>query len=213
MNENQQNLRDRTEPETIQTAEAAVPAGAEATRAAAEYPDPYADCSPEELRAALAEAAEQRCCLEKQVKDAESRAVAAETEILRMAADFQNARKRLDRLSQEQVTHAKESMVTKLLAVLDDLELAEANLPADLNSVHDTWFQGVTQIRGKILTVFQDENVELIDTEGAFDPNQHEAVQMIPSEDHDSGHIVETLRKGYRRGAKVIRPAMVRIAE
>ena len=52
-----------------------------------------------------------------------------------------------------------------------------------------------------------------IDTEGVFDPSRHEAVQMIPSEDHESGHIVETLRKGYMRGDKVIRPAMVRIAE
>ena len=213
MNESKQHLRDQEEKEAIKTEDAAVLAGEESELVEEEFADPNAELSTEELREALAKADEQRHCLEKKVEDAQSRAVAAETEILRMAADFQNARKRLDRLSQEQVAHAKEGMVIKLLSVLDDLDLAEANAPVDLNSGHDTWFKGMTQIREKILTVFQDEDVAPIDTEGAFDPTQHEAVQMIPSEDHDSGHIIETLRKGYRRGEKVIRPAMVRIAE
>ena len=52
-------------------------------------------------------------------------------------------------MTQEMVAHAKEGMVTKLLSVLDDLDLAEANVPADLNSGHVTWFKGVTQIREK----------------------------------------------------------------
>ncbi len=212
MTGSQQDRDDQETQETHSSAEAVLLTEEEADQTAAEGTDPYAALSVAELRAALTQADAQRHDLEKAVEDAEARAAAAQTEIQRMAADFQNARKRLDRLSQEQVAHAKEGMVTKLLAVLDDLDLAEANAPADLNSAHDTWFKGVTQIREKILTVFQDEDVTLVDTSGAFDPNQHEAVQAIPSAEHDKGHIVETLRKGYRRGEKVIRPAMVRIA-
>ncbi len=216
MDESTQNLQDQETMEA-NNAEEQDPARRAEEEASDQTEDPravspYAELTPEELREALALADERRSCLEKQLEEAQSEATAAETEILRMAADFQNARKRLDRIAHEQVSHAKEGLITKLLAVLDDLDLAEANAPTDLNSIHDTWFKGVTQIREKILAVFQDEGVQSIETEGAFDPNHHEAVQMIPSEEHDSGHIVETLRKGYRRGEKVIRPAMVRIA-
>ena len=213
MNSNKEKPSEQEELVAVSSKEEEVPSNEEIEQLGKESVSPYAELPVEELSMALEEAIEQQGILEKEAEVAGSKATAAEAEILRMAADFQNARKRLDKMTQEMVAHAKEGMVTKLLSVLDDLDLAEANVPADLNSGHVTWFKGVTQIREKIIGVFQDENVGPIDTEGVFDPSRHEAVQMIPSEDHESGHIVETLRKGYMRGDKVIRPAMVRIAE
>ena len=213
MTESKQNLQQHEEEEAFETELEGTDTGEEIDSSEEELTDVYADWTKEDVIVALSQSEEQRAELVQDLGDARTKATAAESEILRMAADFQNARKRLDRMTQEQVAHAKEGMVTKLIAVLDDLDLAEANVPSDLNPAHDIWFKGVTQIREKIINVFEDEDVTPIDTCGAFDPNQHEAVQMIPSEDHESGFIVETLRKGYKRGERVIRPAMVRIAQ
>lgn len=213
MTSNREEIIDQAECEASEPKVEKTHSNEECRQAEEESPTPFAELTAEELRLALTESEAQNCALTREGEKARVRTAAAESEILRMAADFQNARKRLDRMTQELVANAKEGMVTKLLAVLDDLDLAEANAPTDLNSAHDTWFKGVTQIRQKILAVFHEEDVGTINTEGVFDPSQHEAVQMIPSEEYESGHIVETLRKGYKRGDKVIRPAMVRIAE
>ena len=213
MTESEQNLQEQEETETFEADLEGAHTAGESVSSEEEPTDVYADWTKEDLIEALSESAKQREDLEQDLADVRNKATAAESEVLRMAADFQNARKRLDRMTQEQVAYAKEGMVTKLIAVLDDLDLAESNVPTDLSPAHDTWFRGVTQIREKIISVFQDEDVTPVDTCGAFDPNQHEAVQMVPSDDHESGFIVETLRKGYKRGEKVIRPAMVRIAQ
>lgn len=174
---------------------------------------PSAEASTDALQEALSLTEHRLEAQSLKLEEAVARAEAAEDEILRMAADFQNARKRLDRLSQDQTARAKEGIVTQLISVLDDLDLAEDNTPAELEESQQKWLEGILQIRGKILAVFHDEDVEPMATEGTFDPVLHEAVQMLPSEEHESGQIVETLRKGYTRGDKVLRPAMVRIAQ
>ena len=188
------------EPEAAATAEAA-PAS------------PFAHLAPEELLPALDKAAEANAQLAERVAALERDKQAAEAEIQRMAADFQNARKRLDRFVQERIDSAALRFAARMLPMLDDLELALANAPDAVQETEAAWLKGLVQIHEKTLKLLREEGIEPIDASGAFDPNRHEAVQQIDSAEHEPGHIVDTLRTGYKSRDKVLRPALVRIAQ
>ncbi len=174
--------------------------------------DPYATLNEEELRATLIEMTAAHAAAIQATEDLAVQKAATEVEMQRMAADFQNARKRLDRLAQEQVDRATQRFAAKILAVLDDLELALANSPAAIADSHQSWLQGIEQIHAKIGKVMGEAGVTPIKATGAFDPGRHEAVQQLESADHESGEIVDTVRTGYMFKEQVLRPAMVRIA-
>ena len=174
---------------------------------------PFSHLAPEELLPALDKAAEANAQLERDKQALAERVAAAEAEIQRMAADFQNARKRLDRFAQERIDSAALRFAAQMLPMLDDLELALANAPDALQETEAAWLEGLVQIHEKTLKILREEGIEPIDASGAFDPNLHEAVQQIDSAEHEPGHIVDTLRTGYQSRDKVLRPALVRIAQ
>lgn len=174
---------------------------------------PFAHLAPEELLPALDKAAEANAQLERDKQALAERVAAAEAEIQRMAADFQNARKRLDRFAQERIDSAALRFAAQMLPVLDDLELALANAPDAVQATEAAWLKGLVQINEKTLKLLREEGIEPIDASGAFDPNLHEAVQQIDSAEHEPGHIVDALRTGYKSRDKVLRPALVRIAQ
>jgi molecular chaperone GrpE len=119
-------------------------------------------------------------------------------QLLRTRADFENYRKRILKQQADHVERAAESLVEKLLDVLDTFELAVA---------HD---QGYEQVHDKLVSVLGKEGLERIDPTGAeFDPNEADAVAH---EDGDDGPVVaEVLRPGYRWKGRVLRPAMVKV--
>ena len=199
-------------PEEIDAPETDTAEVAEAETPEAELPSPYASLNEEELREALIEMAQAQEAAVQEKADLAVQKAATEVEMQRMAADFQNARKRLDRLAQEQVDRATQRFASKILAVLDDLELALDNQPATVADSDEPWLQGIAQIHTKIRKVLAEEGVTPIEAAGAFDPNKHEAVQQLESADHESGEIVDALRAGYMFKDRVLRPAMVRIA-
>ena len=131
MTESEQNLQEQEETETFEADLEGAHTAEESVSSEEEPTDVYADWTKEDLIEALSESAKVREDLEQDLANVRSKATAAESEVLRMAADFQNARKRLDRMTQEQVAYAKEGMVTKLSAGLDDWDLAESNVPTD----------------------------------------------------------------------------------
>ncbi len=179
---------------------------------AAESATPYDTLNEEELRVALAELTQAHDTLTQAHTELAEQKAATEVEMLRMAADFQNARKRLDRLAQEQTDRARQRFAGRIIAVLDDLELALDNRPDTVVDNDASWVQGIEQIHAKIRKVLENEGVRLIEAAGLFDPSQHEAVQQLESADHESGEIVDTVRPGYMFKDQVLRPAMVRIA-
>ena len=130
----------------------------------------------------------------------------------RMAAEFQNSRRRQDRQLAEEIERANAHMVRRLLPVVDDFDLAFANAPADL-AAGDSWIEGFRQIQKKLHTLLEDEGVTRIRSEGEFDPVLHEAIASAPSEDVPSGHILDTMRAGYEYKGRVLRAALVRIAQ
>jgi molecular chaperone GrpE len=140
----------------------------------------------------------------------------------RLQADFDNFRKRTERQQTELRGRASESLVVKLLPVLDSLELAMAHLGLGDAAPTDEAAAALLQVNGQLRDILQREGLERIDAVGVgFDPTVHEATAVDDSEpaagthtdvDMAAGPIVtEVWRSGYRMGDRVIRPAMVRV--
>lgn len=127
----------------------------------------------------------------------------------RLQAEFENYRKRSARDQQALVARAHERLVKELLPILDDLgralEAAELHEEAALED-------GVRLVHRQLTDVLTKEGLTEIETDGAFDPNVHEALLSQPS-DAETGTVLEVLQKGYRLGDHVLRPARVAIAE
>lgn len=130
----------------------------------------------------------------------------------RTAAEFQNSRRRQEKQLADEIDRASTHIIQRLLPVIDDLDLAFQNLPAEVEQNGGAWLEGLRQIHKKLMQLLEDRGVTAIAKEGAFDPNRHEAVSNEPSETVASGHIIQTLRTGYEHKERVLRPALVRVA-
>jgi molecular chaperone GrpE len=127
----------------------------------------------------------------------------------RVAADFENYRKRAARDQESLVARAAERLVRELLPVLDDLERA---LQAAEDHEEATLEEGVRLVHRQLADALRKEGLEEIPTDGRFDPHLHEALLAQPAE-AESGSVIEVLQKGYRLGDRVLRPARVVVAE
>jgi molecular chaperone GrpE len=130
-------------------------------------------------------------------------------DLKRVAAEFDNFRKRVARDQESLVIRATERLVKELLPVLDDLERA---LQAAEQHEEAKLEEGVRLVHRQLAESLRREGLEEIPTDGKFDPHVHEALLSQPSEDEE-GTIVEVLQKGYRLGDRVLRPARVIVAE
>ena len=134
----------------------------------------------------------------------------ADDRLLRLAADFDNYKKRALRERQEYVAFANERLVKDLLPILDDLDRA---LQAAAEHEEAQLEEGVRLVHRSLEHLLQREGVKEIDTSGQFDPHVHEALLAQPVEDAESGAVVDVVQKGYTLGDRVVRPARVIVAE
>jgi molecular chaperone GrpE len=151
--------------------------------------------------------------LESEIAEANTRADLYLDQMQRAAAEFQNVRRRQERQVQESIDRATEGLIRRLLPVLDDFERAFNNVPATLESEAASWTEGFERIHQKMTNLLSEEGISAVESTGPFDPNRHEAVTHEPSETVESGHIIETLRTGYAYKERVLRPALVRVAQ
>jgi len=129
----------------------------------------------------------------------------------RARAEFANYKKRVDREQQDAHARAAAGILVRFLTVLDDLERALKERPAQADPA---WVEGIELVQRKLQALLEAEGVEAIPAEGAtFDPTVHEAVTHEVSGDHREGQIIEVLQQGYRLGDRVLRPAQVRVAK
>jgi molecular chaperone GrpE len=129
----------------------------------------------------------------------------------RSRAEFANYKKRVEREQAQVYQVAAGNIVKRYLDVLDDLERALKNRPSEGDGV--AWAGGIELIYRKIQAILENEGVKPMDTDGQlFDPNLHEAISSEPSDEHESGEIIEVLQQGYMLGERVLRPAVVRVA-
>jgi molecular chaperone GrpE len=141
---------------------------------------------------------------------AEESAPAPDDSYLRLAADFDNYRKRVAREQVELTRRANERILNELLPVLDDLERA---LEAAAEHEEAKLEEGVRLVHRSLLGLVERHGLSEIETEGAFDPHVHEALLTQPADSAEEGSVLQVLQKGYRLGDKVLRPARVIVAE
>ncbi len=130
---------------------------------------------------------------------------------LRLAADFDNYRKRVDRERADQVARAQASLIRRLLDVLDDLERVAHH--ADPNASTQALAQGVELVERKFRQVLESAGVEPVRAENErFDPQTMEAVASVAAESPEQDDTVsDVFQKGYRINGVLIRPARVRV--
>jgi molecular chaperone GrpE len=154
-------------------------------------------------------------------------------DLQRLAAEYENYRKRAAREQERLIAHANERLVRELLPVLDDLERAakppvratepgrENRVvappteldPPDLQSEYEGLRDGVRLVEKSLRKALVKEGLAEISTDGPFDPHVHEALLSQPHEGVEPGSVVEVVQRGYRLGDKVVRPARVIVAE
>jgi molecular chaperone GrpE len=129
-------------------------------------------------------------------------------DLKRVAAEFENYRKRAARDQESLVARAHERLVKELLPVLDDLERALAAAEEHQEAKLE---EGVRLVHRELAAVLQREGLAEIETNGHFDPHVHEALLSLPS-DAEEGSVIEVVQKGYKLGDRVVRPARVVVA-
>ena len=151
---------------------------------------------------------ERELTLEEQVAALESERDEHLNDLKRVAAEFENYRKRVLRDQESLVARAHERLVKELLPVLDDLERA---LAAAEEHEEAKLEEGVRLVHRELADALEREGLAEIETAGVFDPHVHEALLSQPS-DKQEGSVLEVVQKGYRLGDRVLRPARVVIA-
>ena len=169
---------------------------------------------PEELAAELDETTES--CEAKSAAGAEASAELAELKDrhLRLAADFDNFRRRTLKERQDLHNYAIENLVKELLPVVDNLERAVAHgRKEEQRPDSENLLQGVELTYRSLLQILARHGVVEVEALGKpFDPAVHEAVRRVASSEHEPGSIVEVYQKGYLLKDRMLRPAMVAVA-
>ena len=139
-----------------------------------------------------------------------SEAAPPDESYLRLAADFDNYRKRVAREYVEVTARANERLLNELLPVLDDLERA---LEAAVSHEEAKLEEGVQLVHRSLASLLERHGLSEIEAEGAFDPHVHEALLSQPGEGAESGTVLQVIQKGYRLGDRVLRPTRVIVSE
>ncbi|MDQ2965707.1 MAG: nucleotide exchange factor GrpE [Chloroflexota bacterium] len=131
----------------------------------------------------------------------------------RERAEFANYRRRTAEERERELGLAGEDLIRKVLAIADDFDLAIDHVPPEIAS--NPWVSGVVAIDRKLRSLLESEGVTQIDASQGrpFDPREHEAIAQVPAPGQRDGEIVEEIRRGYRLRDRVIRPALVAVAQ
>ncbi|MEO3705018.1 nucleotide exchange factor GrpE [Trichormus azollae] len=155
--------------------------------------------------AALADLTQQLELVKTQLEDRSN-------QYMRIAADFENYRKRTSKEKEEMETQMKRNTIMELLPVVDNFERARAHLKPQTEgemTIHKS-YQGVYK---QLVDCLKRLGVSPMRPEGQeFDPNLHEAVMREPTNEHQEGTVLEELVRGYFLGDRVLRHAMVKVA-
>jgi molecular chaperone GrpE len=133
-------------------------------------------------------------------------------QLLRKIAEFDNYRKRTEREYLDRVLNANERLISNLLPVIDDMERSLAH--ARENKDYKSLIEGSELIYKKLRSLLEKEGLEPLESVGQeFDPDKHDALMQMESEDVKSGHVLDQHLKGYTLNGKVIRHAQVIVAK
>ncbi|MBU1726709.1 MAG: nucleotide exchange factor GrpE [Candidatus Omnitrophica bacterium] len=133
--------------------------------------------------------------------------------IMRLQADFENSRKRLEREKQEFIKFANEGVILELLNILDDLERA-VGLAESKQEDLPAFLKGVEMIMAHLYEMLKVHGVKPIEAQGKiFDPNFHEALMQVENKDLADHTVVEEMQKGYLMNDRVLRTSKVKVSK
>lgn len=132
-------------------------------------------------------------------------------ELKYLQADFDNYRKRMQKVVQGAIQKSNERLVACLIDVIDDLENAIS--AGETTDNKEALIEGIRMVHKKLDKLLEKEGLERIECVGQpFDPNIHEVLAEVPTREHQSGTVLEEARKGFMFKGKVLRPSIVKIA-
>ncbi|AIQ54272.1 nucleotide exchange factor GrpE [Paenibacillus sp. FSL R7-0331] len=145
------------------------------------------------------------------VKRLQELAEEAQARTLRVQADFDNFRRRTQKEKEELAQYATSKLVTELLPVLDNFERALVTAPGNAES--EAFTKGINMIFRQLEGVLKSEGLTAMETVGQpFNPEYHQAIMQVESEEYEEGIVTEEVQKGYLLKDKVLRPAMVKVS-
>ena len=157
--------------------------------------------------------------VEKKVKDLNTKLEAKEKEaedylemLKRLKAEFENYKKRMVKEQTRMVDIVSEELILKVVPVIDNLERAlEA---AEDNHDADKLIEGIQMVDSQFKAILKKEGLEEITPHGeVFNPERHEAVMSLHSDEHEEDTVIEVLQKGYKYRGKLLKPAMVKVCK
>ena len=152
-----------------------------------------------------------------QIDDLRERAAKADENwdrYVRTVADLENYKKRATRERLEGIKFANESLLRELIPLLDNFDMAMAALLSSQPDSLESLQAGITMIHQQLKKALVDAGLEEVDALGKpFDPNLHEAVSQLETNDVPEGQVVQQLRKGYKLRDRLVRPATVAVSK
>jgi len=151
-----------------------------------------------------------------EVETLKAKVAELEDKYLRANAEFENMRKRLEKEKMSAVAYANEKFASDMLAIIDALDAASLLKESEdvkPEELFEKVKEGIDLTADQFKKSFEKHGIELVDTDVEFDPNFHNAVMQVDSEDKKSGSILQVFQKGYKIKDRVLRPAMVSIVK
>jgi molecular chaperone GrpE len=132
---------------------------------------------------------------------------------LRAHADFENSKRRLEKDKMNAVSYANESFAKDILAVMDSFENALASIEGadeeNSSEVLANMKEGVNLTFEQLKKILEKNSIKEVSCEGEFDPEVHQAIMQVESDEHEAGDVVQVMQKGYTIKDRILRPAMV----
>ena len=148
--------------------------------------------------------------IDPELQAAQDEAKATFARYQRLAADFENYKRRTRQELADRTQYANEELVRRLLPILDNLRRALDHAPAGIDP---NWFDGIKLVARQFEETLQAQGLSTIPAVGEkFDPSQHEAIAREETDEHEEGTVVEEMQPGYRLHNRVLRPTLVKVA-
>lgn len=156
--------------------------------------------------------AKKQCKTDKKEKQYKEQIEQLEDKVKRQLAEFENFRNRTEKEKQSMFEMGAKSVIEKMLPVVDNFERGLQTVPEDKKE--DPFVDGMNRIYKQLLTELEAIGVKQIEALGQeFDPNLHNAVMQVASEEYESGQVAQELLKGYTYRDSVVRHTMVAVVE
>ena len=144
---------------------------------------------------------------------AQAEAAEYKDKYLRAHADFENSKRRLEKDKANAVSYANESFAKDILAVMDSFENALTSMEGadeeNSSEVLANMKEGVNLTFEQLKKILEKNSIKEVDCSGEFDPEVHQAIMQVESDNHEVGDVVQVMQKGYTIKDRILRPAMV----